>query len=1236
MGISARALAIAVISAVLVVAGAGALVWATGTQDGTGAIAGVVFFDKDADAARGPAEGGLAGVTVELRDGVTGGQAVHRFVQTASDGSFSFAELSAGAYTVAVLPADPFTATTTSPVAVVVDSAPVVGVDFGATLLQTLTGTEFNDLNGDGAKGPREPGIAGWLIQVFDDVNGNGLIDMGEALLGSAVSDHQGNWKVSGLLPGRRVVVRRPPAGAEAMADPLSLTAEEAGGAGHLWNGRPEARTAPASVNADAAAYVPGELLVGVQPGLSLARVAEIFRDLGLAIREPLGGDAYRVATTEDAADAALDALKRLPEVRYAERNGLVSALLTPTEPLFNDPFYIFAPQTINAPTAWDISTGSPEVIVAIVDSGISLSHPEFAGRLVAGWDYVNGDSDPSDDNGHGTHVAGIVAAAMNGEGVVGIAPNVRLMPVKILNASKTATWANTALGIRYAADHGAKVINLSMGGTSYSAALQDAIRYAAGKGVVIVAAAGNQGSSGPFYPAYFEETIAVGATDEHDEYWTISNYGNWVDVTAPGASIYSTWWTADNPNTYGFMSGTSMAAPHVSGLAALLLSYRPQLSAADVRAIIQQTAVDKGAAGFDIYYGWGRIDAGAAMTLATTWIPYTPTPTATATATPSATPTATPTNTPTPTSTNTPTATPTNTPTPTATNTPTPTPTATPTAVPYLKRVNAGGASFTDSLGQVWDPDQAYATGGWGYVSGTAKSSTTAVNGTVDDLLYQKYREGMTSYQFTVPNGTYEVTLKFAELAATATGKRVMKITIEGAVVESALDVYKVAGAATAYDKTYLVTVTDGVLTISFAKNGGTLSPMVSALQVKTYIPPTPTNTPTATATPTNTATPSPTITPGGPTLTFTPTATRTNTPTITPTPTATPTAVPYLKRVNAGGASFTDSLGQVWDPDQAYATGGWGYVSGTAKSSTTAVNGTVDDLLYQKYREGMTAYQFTVPNGQYQVTLKFAEFAASSSKQRIMKITIEGVVVESALNVLALAGKATAFDRTYTTTVADGILNIAFAQNGGSYKPMVSAIEVKSAEAGPTGTGTEPTPIATNVPIATATNTPTPTPTPTRPAYSVRVDAGGPTFTDGQGLTWQADQAFSAGSWGYIGGSPGSSTVAVAGTKDDLLFQKYRQGMSEFRFTVPNGSYQVQLRFAEFAATGPGQRVMEITLEGTPVESALDVYAAAGGAARALDRTYQVTVNDGILNIGFAQVGGALPPMVSAIEIK
>ena len=1009
MGISVRALAIAVISAVLVVAGAGALVWATGTQDGTGAIAGVVFFDKDADAARGPAEGGLAGVTVELRDGVTGGQAVHRFVQTASDGSFSFAELSAGAYTVAVLPADPFTATTTSPVAVVVDSAPVVGVDFGATLLQTLTGTEFNDLNGDGAKGPREPGIAGWLIQVFDDVNGNGLIDMGEALLGSAVSDHQGNWKVSGLLPGRRVVVRRPPAGAEAMADPLSLTAEEAGGAGHLWNGRPEARTAPASVNADAAAYVPGELLVGVQPGLSLARVAEIFRDLGLAIREPLGGDAYRVATTEDAADAALDALKRLPEVRYAERNGLVSALLTPTEPLFNDPFYIFAPQTINAPTAWDISTGSPEVIVAIVDSGISLSHPEFAGRLVAGWDYVNGDSDPSDDNGHGTHVAGIVAAAMNGEGVVGIAPNVRLMPVKILNASKTATWANTALGIRYAADHGAKVINLSMGGTSYSAALQDAIRYAAGKGVVIVAAAGNQGSSGPFYPAYFEETIAVGATDEHDEYWTISNYGNWVDVTAPGASIYSTWWTADNPNTYGFMSGTSMAAPHVSGLAALLLSYRPQLSAADVRAIIQQTAVDKGAAGFDIYYGWGRIDAGAAMTLATTWIPYTPTPTATATATPSATPTATPTNTPTPTATNTP-----------------------------------------------------------------------------------------------------------------------------------------------------------------------------------------------------------------------------------TPTPTATPTAVPYLKRVNAGGASFTDSLGQVWDPDQAYATGGWGYVSGTAKSSTTAVNGTVDDLLYQKYREGMTAYQFTVPNGQYQVTLKFAEFAASSSKQRIMKITIEGVVVESALNVLALAGKATAFDRTYTTTVADGILNIAFAQNGGSYKPMVSAIEVKSAEAGPTGTGTEPTPIATNVPIATATNTPTPTPTPTRPAYSVRVDAGGPTFTDGQGLTWQADQAFSAGSWGYIGGSPGSSTVAVAGTKDDLLFQKYRQGMSEFRFTVPNGSYQVQLRFAEFAATGPGQRVMEITLEGTPVESALDVYAAAGGAARALDRTYQVTVNDGILNIGFAQVGGALPPMVSAIEIK
>ncbi len=146
----------------------------------------------------------------------------------------------------------------------------------------------------------------------------------------------------------------------------------------------------------------------------------------------------------------------------------------------------------------------------------------------------------------------------------------------------------------------------------------------------------------------------------------------------------------------------------------------------------------------------------------------------------------------------------------------------------------------------------------------------------------------------------------------------------------------------------------------------------------------------------------------------------------------------------MNAAGALLDpDSLGQKWQADQAFGTGSWGYVGGTAKSSTTAVNGTVDDLLYQKYREGMTEYKSTVPNGQYNVQLRFAEFTQTRAGRRVMKITLEGGVVESALDVYAVAGKATALNRTYTVTVNDGVLNIGFVIVTGS--PMVSAIEVK-----------------------------------------------------------------------------------------------------------------------------------------------------------------------------------------------
>jgi beta-galactosidase len=147
--------------------------------------------------------------------------------------------------------------------------------------------------------------------------------------------------------------------------------------------------------------------------------------------------------------------------------------------------------------------------------------------------------------------------------------------------------------------------------------------------------------------------------------------------------------------------------------------------------------------------------------------------------------------------------------------------------------------------------------------------------------------------------------------------------------------------------------------------------------------------------------------------------------------------------------------------------------------------------------------------------------------------------------------------------------------------------------------------------------------------------VDCGGPTFTDSEAITWQADQDYAAGGWGRMGGAPMVVTTPVAGVADAFLFQRYQEGMDEYRFTVPDGVYTVRLRFAELAATAAGQRVMQITLEGAAVEQALDVFAVAGPAT-ALERTYTVTVTDRVLNIGFAQMGGQYPPMVSAIVVE
>lgn len=285
---------------------------------------------------------------------------------------------------------------------------------------------------------------------------------------------------------------------------------------------------------------------------------------------------------------------------------------------------------------AWDLTLGDPRMVVAVVDTGVDLDHPELRNRLVPGKNFVTQvetesddgttqlvdlkDNGPMDDNGHGTHVAGIIAAGENQSGMTGIAPGVRIMPVKTLAYNESGFSSDVANGVIWAADHGARVINMSLGAYGGSKALEKAVAYALSKGSIVVAAMGNDrddpdrgyGES-PSYPAALPGVIAVGATDAADKSAYFSNAGRWISVSAPGDSIYST--TPTKPvkghvsQDYDYMSGTSMATPVVSGVIALMLSLTPNLSPAQIKSRLEQTADDVSVPGFDTATGRGRVN---------------------------------------------------------------------------------------------------------------------------------------------------------------------------------------------------------------------------------------------------------------------------------------------------------------------------------------------------------------------------------------------------------------------------------------------------------------------------------------------------------------------------------------------------------------------------------------------------------------------------------------------------
>lgn len=307
--------------------------------------------------------------------------------------------------------------------------------------------------------------------------------------------------------------------------------------------------------------------------------------------------------------------------VRYIQPRVKFQALFVPNDPEWA---YQWGPQKIEVDSAWNTTTGRHSVLVAIIDTGIDYTHPDLAANYVPlGRDWANNDSDPLDDNGHGTHCAGIVAAVLNNSvGIAGVA-NVSIMAEKGLDAGGSGWDDDLANAFIHAVDEGADILSNSWGGYQESYLILDAVQYAYSHGVLIIAAAGNEGWSTKLYPAAYDEVIAVTATDSSDNPAGFSNFGDWVEVAAPGVDILSTFPTYNftlhnspyNKNLYyDYLSGTSMACPHVAGLAALVKSRFPNAAQDWIRTQIRYTVDDLGPAGFDEHYGYGRINARKAV----------------------------------------------------------------------------------------------------------------------------------------------------------------------------------------------------------------------------------------------------------------------------------------------------------------------------------------------------------------------------------------------------------------------------------------------------------------------------------------------------------------------------------------------------------------------------------------------------------------------------------------------
>jgi subtilisin family serine protease len=385
--------------------------------------------------------------------------------------------------------------------------------------------------------------------------------------------------------------------------------------------------------------YAPGQVLVRFKPGVKTQLInATLARYDTKKLKRISYLNLYQVRIPDWASvEEMAYALSQNPDVAYAGPNYSARITVTPNDTLFryqyalnNTGQEIGAPGSpsgkskadIKATAGWGETKGAAETVIAIVDSGIDFEHPDIKNKVISrGRDFANDDWDATDDNGHGTYVAGIAAADTNNdEGMAGVAWNCRILPVKVTDKEGFAWYDDLIDGILWAADNGAHVINISLGGDAPEDSLRDALRYAHEKGLVIAASAGNDNTA-VFYPAAYDAyCLAVAATDYNDARTSWSCFGPEVDVAAPGEwvlSIVPTWYWGPDYLPYAFGSGTSSSAPHVAGLAALIKGLKPWLTVDDIMNVIRYSADDVNSgehSGRDDYIGYGRINMEKAL----------------------------------------------------------------------------------------------------------------------------------------------------------------------------------------------------------------------------------------------------------------------------------------------------------------------------------------------------------------------------------------------------------------------------------------------------------------------------------------------------------------------------------------------------------------------------------------------------------------------------------------------